>query len=232
RRAHGHRARGRLWPGDGRGEPLALRRGAPDAARGGGELPPPHRRRPCPDRGGPAPHRARARRRVGRRLRDAHPIGLEAGHDRGRQRARVDRQAGGRMAAQGRRDRAVPGCPGTELGIEERRPMKGLMRWILGMLLRLVALGFLGWGALALHFAGPEDLADLLAVAWVVLGLAVLILVRPLGRCILTFVAAAAVLLVWWSTIRPSNDRNWQADVARLPRAELAGDRLTLYNVR
>ena len=110
--------------------------------------------------------------------------------------------------------------------------MKRLMRWLLGALFGLAALGFLGWGALALHFAGPEDLADLLAVAWVVLGLAVLILVRPLGRCILTFIAAAAVLLVWWSTIRPSNDRNWQADVARLPRAEVAGDRLTLYNVR
>ena len=77
-----------------------------------------------------------------------------------------------------------------------------------------------------------EALADLLAVAWAVVGLAILLLVRPFGRRLTTFAAAVAVLLVWWSTIRPSNDRTWLADVARPPHGELSGDRLTIHDLR
>jgi len=40
------------------------------------------------------------------------------------------------------------------------------------------------------------------------------------------------VLLGWWSTLRPSNDRKWQPDVARPPTAEIEGDRLTIHKVR
>jgi hypothetical protein len=49
---------------------------------------------------------------------------------------------------------------------------------------------------------------------------------------LLPFTIALMVLLVWWSTIEPSNDRAWQPDVARLPSAEIEGDLVTLRNVR
>jgi Domain of unknown function (DUF4105) len=39
-------------------------------------------------------------------------------------------------------------------------------------------------------------------------------------------------VLAWWSTIEPTNDRSWQADVARLPSVEVDGDLVTLHNVR
>jgi len=108
------------------------------------------------------------------------------------------------------------------------------MRWVLRALFVLLALGFLAWGALALHFAGPGrgELADVLATAWLVVGLAILLLVRPFGRCVVAFAAAVAVLFLWWGTVRPSNDRQWLPEVARLPRAELDADRLTIQNVR
>jgi len=95
-----------------------------------------------------------------------------------------------------------------------------------------VACGVVGWGALALHFAGPRGVADGLALAWVVSGLAILALVRPFGRRVVAFAAAAAGLFAWWCTIRPSNDRAWQPDVARPAYAEVNGDVLTVHNVR
>src|SRR6185369_9366641 len=52
------------------------------------------------------------------------------------------------------------------------------------------------------------------------------------GRRVALLVAAVAVLFVWWSTIRPSNDRTWQADVARPPYGDVDGDRLTIHNLR
>jgi hypothetical protein len=45
-------------------------------------------------------------------------------------------------------------------------------------------------------------------------------------------VAGFAVVLAWWFTIKPSNDGNWQPDVAQLAWAEVNGDEVTLHNVR
>ena len=39
-------------------------------------------------------------------------------------------------------------------------------------------------------------------------------------------------VVAWWSTIRPSNDRNWRPEVAVMPRAVIDGDRVRLTNVR
>ena len=41
-----------------------------------------------------------------------------------------------------------------------------------------------------------------------------------------------ALVVGWWRTLRPSNDRDWRADVARLATAVVAGDRVTVRNVR
>jgi hypothetical protein len=59
-----------------------------------------------------------------------------------------------------------------------------------------------------------------------------LLRVRPFGRRLVAFALAAAALFAWWSTVRPSNDRQWQPDVARPPHAQLHGDQLTIHNVR
>src|SRR3954470_20154250 len=49
--------------------------------------------------------------------------------------------------------------------------------------------------------------------------------------------AGAAVLVTalfvgWWRSLKPSNDRDWRAEVARLATAEIHGERVTVRNVR
>jgi len=39
-------------------------------------------------------------------------------------------------------------------------------------------------------------------------------------------------VLFWWLSIEPSNEREWLPDVARLPAAEIDGDRVVIRNVR
>ena len=107
-----------------------------------------------------------------------------------------------------------------------------MTRWILRALFGPVAVGLLCWGVLALHFAGPRSIADWLAVVWALGGLSILLFVRPFGRCMVTFAVAVAFLFAWWSTIRPSNSRPWEPDVARPPHVQLHGDELTIHNVR
>lgn len=45
-------------------------------------------------------------------------------------------------------------------------------------------------------------------------------------------VLVAALAVGWWVRQRPSNDRDWRPDVARLATAEIRGDRATVRNVR
>ncbi|RYD39575.1 MAG: DUF4105 domain-containing protein, partial [Verrucomicrobiaceae bacterium] len=41
-----------------------------------------------------------------------------------------------------------------------------------------------------------------------------------------------AMVMVWWFSLRPSNDRKWLPDVDRTASVEVDGDRVTLHNVR
>ena len=62
--------------------------------------------------------------------------------------------------------------------------------------------------------------------------LVLMIVVRPRwwggGAAVVSFV----IVLAWWLSIAPSNTRDWQPDVARLPSAVIAGNLVTLRNVR
>ena len=44
--------------------------------------------------------------------------------------------------------------------------------------------------------------------------------------------AACLALLLYWGTIEPSNDRDWAPEVARLPRATVVGDLVTIHDIR
>lgn len=80
--------------------------------------------------------------------------------------------------------------------------------------------GDLGRGALAAGFA----VAMLLAITQLWRG-------KPGGAIGIT-AALWLPLLGWWATILPSNDRNWQPDVAHVAAASIDGDVLTVHNVR
>ena len=58
------------------------------------------------------------------------------------------------------------------------------------------------------------------------------VLQRKAIPAVLGFAVLLAILLGWWTSIVPSNDRDWEPDVARLAYAEIQGDFLTVRNVR
>jgi len=92
------------------------------------------------------------------------------------------------------------------------------------------------WGALALWYQLPGGVAwrTLGSVAWslAVIALAVLAISRrswlPLGAYVLLY----AALLLWWSTIAPSNQRIWADDVSELLSGTVDGSQVTLNHVR
>lgn len=97
----------------------------------------------------------------------------------------------------------------------------------------IIVLPFAAWAAGAIWFdLPPQTLRAPLAITFLVTLLAAGILVRPRWLGPLIALAAFGAVLAWWLTLRPSNDRDWQPDVAVLPWAEFEGDSVTVHNVR
>lgn len=93
------------------------------------------------------------------------------------------------------------------------------------------------WSVPALYYFDLRSglLRAILAAAFAILGCAVLIalsLPRWRTRALTIFVLTFAALLAWWSTIAPSNSRDWKPSVAVLPYATFNGPLITLHNVR
>lgn len=117
-----------------------------------------------------------------------------------------------------------------------RPPRRGLLRAVLrgaGLTaLGIVLLAVTLWSVTALHFdVRVPWLRTPLALAYVLGLLAGWVFLKPRAAAGLTAGGFVAVL-AWWFTLAPSNDRDWQPDVAVLAHAEVEGGRVTVHHVR
>jgi len=119
--------------------------------------------------------------------------------------------------------------------------MAGVMRRIsaaIGLiLLVLFTIASGAWGALALLYSSPlsETARIVLAAIFGIVALVAAIALavrRWRWRAAGAYWVAFFALLAWFFSLAPSNDRDWQADVATLPYATVAGDIATMHNIR
>jgi hypothetical protein len=103
-------------------------------------------------------------------------------------------------------------------------------------LIALLLAGAVIWGTMALWFMLPGDGTRVFFMVGYavlgVLGLVIGVVRRKLILALLPFAIAFGALLVWWSSVEPSNHRDWQQDVAMLPKAEVEGSLVTLRSIR
>ncbi len=104
-------------------------------------------------------------------------------------------------------------------------------------LITLVLTLFAVWAGLALLIVQPVSEVFSLALAIGVGGLTLaalgsLYLRRGRRLMLPAYLLMAAGSLIWWSSLEPSNDRDWQEDVAVLPHATINGNQVTLHNIR
>ena len=92
------------------------------------------------------------------------------------------------------------------------------------------------WVGAALGFQAPgaAPVRAVLVVLWT--GLTVVLLVAawrgPAAPALGGFALAFCAALLWWHTLRPSNERPWADDVARTATGEVRGSTVTLDGVR
>ena len=106
-----------------------------------------------------------------------------------------------------------------------------VIRYILWTFAWLAAFIGATWAFGALYFDFPKA-ATFAAIAFLLAVLAIVIFVRGKLLKLAIIFGAFAVVDVWWFTLKPSNDREWQPDVAQTAWAEINGDEFTIHNVR
>jgi len=88
------------------------------------------------------------------------------------------------------------------------------------------------WAVAALNFDIRISWLRLPLVVVYGLGmLAVWIFVRRPWKLVVT-VAGFVVVLAWWLSLQPSNQRDWLPNVAVLPYADITGSQVAIYNIR
>jgi hypothetical protein len=93
------------------------------------------------------------------------------------------------------------------------------------------------WGSLVVVYLGPGGAGVPPILAAVVVGIGVISMAAVWRRHLrrparLGFACAGILVFVVWSSTQPSNERDWQSDVAVLPYANLDGHQLTVGNIR
>ena len=110
------------------------------------------------------------------------------------------------------------------------RALSVLLRGLLSLAMLLGS----AWGVMALLYQTSGAASWGLILGWCLqAGIFQVVLWR--GRVVgslLGYGLSFAVLLVWWTSLQPSNQRIWADDVAQMTHGEIDGSQLTLHNVR
>ena len=111
-----------------------------------------------------------------------------------------------------------------------RRALRSIVR----VLLSVIVVAGVAWGALALWFDGPSSrvLAGTMAAGLALVSIALAALIRPFLKGLVAALLPVVAVAVWWASIPPSNTRDWSPDVARTARAAFHGSSVTIQNVR
>jgi hypothetical protein len=126
-----------------------------------------------------------------------------------------------------------------------RGSFRRILGWLAILLLGFLLIAMTLWAAAALYFdvrvswlRVPMAAAYLLGVAaiWIFLPVPAASSRRlPIPRWLVKPVVTLGVFLLvlaWWLSLQPSNDRDWQPDVALLPYAEITGNQAVVHNIR
>jgi len=89
------------------------------------------------------------------------------------------------------------------------------IRWVGGLLVLLAGTIAAAWAFGAVWFDGPFGAGNRIAAAVLATTFVVVLLfVRPFWRKLGIFVVLFGGVLIWWLTLSPTNDSDWQPDEA------------------
>ncbi len=109
-----------------------------------------------------------------------------------------------------------------------------IWKWLINPLVGLVIIIMSAWAVLAIYFAkSPGQILRFSAAGtFVFINLAVFLNAKRRWKFLAFFAGTFVIVLVWWSLIPPSNNRDWATEMSVLPRAVISNNYVTVYNIR
>lgn len=90
------------------------------------------------------------------------------------------------------------------------------------------------WASLAIFYSNlaDETMRTNIAIGFAACSGAAFIFIRKRLWVLIGYFIIFCLIVAWWLDIKPSNDRNWQPDVAILPYATIQDSNITIHNIR
>lgn len=90
------------------------------------------------------------------------------------------------------------------------------------------------WGSFALYLfvPGPQLFKNVLVGVFVLLMPGIFLISRKFPRSLISCMVVFTMVILWWNTIQPTNQKDWAPDVAQISHGIIQGDTLTMQNVR
>ena len=103
-----------------------------------------------------------------------------------------------------------------------------------------IVVGFLvialmtAWASLAIYYSNlsSDGIRAPIAIGFVLCTAAAFLLFKKRFWTLIGFLVVFCLIVAWWLNIKPSNDRNWQPDVAVIPYATIQDNLVTIHNIR
>jgi hypothetical protein len=112
--------------------------------------------------------------------------------------------------------------------------MGKVLKIALVLVIVIVIAGMTAWASLAIYYSNlsSDDFRSAIAIGFVFCTAAAFLFIKKRLWALIGFLIIFCLIISWWLTIKPSNDRDWQPDVAVLPYAIVQGNLVTIKNIR
>ena len=112
--------------------------------------------------------------------------------------------------------------------------MRKVIKIVLVLIIVIIIACMTAWASLAIYYSNlfSDDVRSGIAIGFAICTAAAFLLFKKRFWTAIGFLAVFCLIVVWWLSINPSNDRNWQKDVAVLPYATIQDNLVTIHNIR
>jgi len=102
------------------------------------------------------------------------------------------------------------------------------------LFLSIIIVCMTAWASLAIFYSNlaEETTRTNIAIAYAACTIAAFLFIKKRAWTLIGYLIVFCLIVAWWLNIKPSNDRNWQPDVAVLHYAIIQDNQITIRNIR
>lgn len=108
------------------------------------------------------------------------------------------------------------------------------IKFIVVVCLSIIIICLTVWASLAIYYSSlaNETTRTNIAIGYAACTVAAFLFIKKRVWTLIGYLIVFCLIVAWWLNIKPSNERDWQKDVAVLPYAVIQDNQITIRNIR